>query len=141
MAQRTEYTEEYKSAALDRHYEPGATLSKVAKEPGRTLGQLKMWCLEREAAGSQEVKRRQQADAAEMTRLRKDNKRFELENEILHKELDFSQQGLGNHEEQVSVYWALSVCFGLDAERICKPRYAHNSPVQPHRWLNASARA
>ncbi len=79
------YTEEYKTAAADRLYEPGATLSKGAKEPGRTPGQLKMWRLEREAAGSQEAKRRQQADAAELTRLRKENKRLEQENEIPQK--------------------------------------------------------
>lgn len=74
---RSKYTEEYKAAAVDRLYEPGATLSQVAKELGRTPTQLKMWRLEREAAGSEEAKRRQQADAAELTRLRKENKRLE----------------------------------------------------------------
>ena len=44
-----------------------------------------MWRLEIEAFGSVEAKRRQQADAAELLRLRKDNKRLAEEVEILHK--------------------------------------------------------
>ncbi len=52
---RGKYTEEFKSAAVDRLYEPGAVLSKVAKELGLTSTQLKIWRLEREAAGSQEA--------------------------------------------------------------------------------------
>ncbi len=47
-----------------------ATLSKVAKEPGLTPTRLKMWRPEREAAGSQEAWRRQEANAADLTRLR-----------------------------------------------------------------------
>ncbi len=101
---RGKYTEEFKSAAVDRLYEPDAVLSKVAKELGLTSTQLKIWRLEREAAGSQEAMRRQQADAAELTRLRKENKRLEQENEILQKAPAFSQQGWGNHEEQTSVH-------------------------------------
>jgi transposase len=41
--------------------------------------------LEIEAFGSVEAKRRQKADAAELVRLRKDNKRLAEEVEILHK--------------------------------------------------------
>jgi transposase-like protein len=47
--------------------------------------QLKTWCLEIEAFGSVEAKRRQQADAAELVRLRKNNKRLAEEVGILHK--------------------------------------------------------
>ena len=47
--------------------------------------QLKTWRLEIEAFGSVEAKRRQQADAAELVRLRKDNKRLAEEVGILHK--------------------------------------------------------
>jgi transposase len=57
----------------------------VAKELGITGTQLKTWRLEIEAFGSVEAKRRQQADAAELVRLRKDNKRLAEEVEILHK--------------------------------------------------------
>ena len=89
------YTEEFKSAAVDRLYEPGAVLSKVAKELGLTSTQLKIWRLEREAAGSQEAMRRQQADAAELARLRKENKRLEQENEILQKASAFFAARVG----------------------------------------------
>ena len=57
----------------------------VAKELGITGTQLKTWRLEIEAFGSAEAKRRQQADAAELARLRKENKRLTEEVEILHK--------------------------------------------------------
>ena len=66
-------------------YEPGATQGSVAKELGITGTQLKTWRLGIEAFGSVEAKRRQQADAAELLRLRKDNKRLAEEVEILHK--------------------------------------------------------
>jgi hypothetical protein len=49
------------------------------------LAQLKSWRLEIEAFGSPEAKRHQKADAAELDRLHKDNKRLALEVEILHK--------------------------------------------------------
>ena len=79
------YTDDYKTAAVERLYEPGATQGSVAKELGITGTQLKTWRLEIEAFGSVEAKRRQQADAAELVRLRKDNKRLAEEVEILHK--------------------------------------------------------
>ena len=92
---RSKYTEEYKAAAVERLYDPGATLGKVAKELGLTPTQLKMWRLEIEAAGSVEAKRRQQADAAELTRLRKENKRLQEENEILQKASAFFASRVG----------------------------------------------
>lgn len=83
--QRRKYTDGYKAAAVERLYELGATQGSVAKELGITGTQLKTWRLEIEAFGSVEAKRRQQADAAELVRLRKDNKRLAEEVEILHK--------------------------------------------------------
>jgi transposase len=83
--QRRKYTDGYKAAAVDRLHEPGATQGSVAKELGITGTQLKTWRLEIEVFGSAEAKRRQQADAAELVRLRKDNKRLAEEVEILHK--------------------------------------------------------
>lgn len=59
--------------------------SSVAKELGITSTQLKTWRLEVEAFGSVEAKQRQQADAAELICLRKENKRLAEEVEILHK--------------------------------------------------------
>ena len=72
---RRKYTDEYKAAAVERLYEPGATQGSVAREPGITGTQLKTWRLEIEAFGSAEARRRQKADAAELARLRKENKR------------------------------------------------------------------
>lgn len=82
---RKTYTDDFKAAAVDRLYEPGATQGSVARELGVTGTQLKTWRLEIEAFGSAEAKRRQQADAAELARLRKENKRLAEEVEILHK--------------------------------------------------------
>ena len=82
---RRTFTDEFKAAAVGRLYKPGATQTGVAKELGVTSSQLKTWRLEIEAAGSMAALRRQQADAAELDRLRKENKRLKLENEILEK--------------------------------------------------------
>lgn len=82
---RRTFTDEFKAAAVGRLYEPGATQTGVARELGVTSSQLKTWRLEIEAAGSVAALRRQQADAAELDRLRKENKRLKLENEILEK--------------------------------------------------------
>ncbi|WP_221931698.1 transposase [Palleronia caenipelagi] len=71
------------SNAVDRLHEPGATQGSVARELGITGTQLKTWRLEIEAFGSMEAKHRQKADAAELERLRKENKRLAEENEIL----------------------------------------------------------
>lgn len=83
--QRRKYTENYKAAAVELLYEPGATQGSVAKELGITGTQLKTWRLEIEAFGSAEAKRRQLADSAELVRLRKENKKLTEEVEILHK--------------------------------------------------------
>ena len=82
---RRNYTDEYKAAAVERLCEPGATQGSVAKELGITGTQLKTLRLEIEAFGSAEAKRCQKADAAELERLRKGNKRLTQEVEILHK--------------------------------------------------------
>ena len=79
--QRRTYTDDFKAAAVERLYEAGATQGSVAKELGITGTQLKTWRLE----GSMEAQRRQKADAAELERLRKENKRLTQEVEILHK--------------------------------------------------------
>jgi transposase-like protein len=63
----------------------GATQGRVAKELGIPGTQLKTWRLEIEAFGSAEAKLRQKADAVELDRLRKENKRLAQEVEILHK--------------------------------------------------------
>ena len=62
-----------KRLTLCKQIMSGATQTGVAKELGVTSSQLKTWRLEIEAAGSMEALRRQQADAAELDRLRKEN--------------------------------------------------------------------
>lgn len=59
---RRKYTDDYKAAAVERLYEPGATQGGVAKELGISGTQLKTWRLEIEAFGSTEAKRRASAD-------------------------------------------------------------------------------
>jgi len=46
---RRNYTDDYKAAAVERLYEPGATQGSFAKELGITGTQLKTWRLEIEA--------------------------------------------------------------------------------------------
>ena len=62
--QRRYYTDDYKAAAVDKLYEPGATQGSVARDLGVTGTQLKTWRLEIEAFGSVEARRRASADAA-----------------------------------------------------------------------------
>ncbi len=68
---RRQYSDEFKAAAVERLYEPGATQCGVARELGITGTQPKTWRLEIEVHGSMEAKRRQKADAEEPARLRK----------------------------------------------------------------------
>ena len=49
---RRNYTDDYKAAAVERLYEPGATQGSVAKELGITGTQLKTWRLENGRVGS-----------------------------------------------------------------------------------------
>jgi len=82
---RRRFTEEYKAEAVERLSAPGASYSSVASELGVTATQLKTWYLERAAAGSEEALARQKADAAELARLKRENKRLTEENDILQK--------------------------------------------------------
>ena len=86
---RRQYTDDYKAAAVERLYEPGATQGSVAKELGITGTQLKTWRHEIEAFGSAEAKRRTSVDVAELDRLRRENKRLAQEVEILYKASSF----------------------------------------------------
>ena len=120
--QRRKYTDDYKAAAVERLYEPGTTQGSVAKELGITGTQLKTWRLEIEAFGSVEAKRRQQADAAELVRLRKDNKRLAEEVEILHiGETIFRHwsEELPAEAPLVRAHWRRSIAFF--ATRAVKP--------------------
>lgn len=89
---RRRFTPEYKEQAVARLSEPGATHASVSAELGVTATQLKTWRLELEAAGSALAIERQRAEAAELVRLRQDNKRLREEVEVLRKASAFFAQ-------------------------------------------------
>src|SRR5690349_7704908 len=82
---RRRFTAEYKAEAVKRLEESGKALQQVAAELGVHANQLRTWRNERLAAGSAEALARQKAEAAELARLKRENKRLEQENEILER--------------------------------------------------------
>lgn len=79
------FTDEYKAEAVARLDQVGSSYGGIAAELGITVTQLKTWHLEQIAAGSADALARQKADAAELLKLRKENKHLAEENEILQK--------------------------------------------------------
>jgi transposase len=69
--------------------ESGRPLQAGAEELGVHANQLRGWRIEHLAAGSAEALARQKAEAAELARLRRENKRLEQENEILRRAAAF----------------------------------------------------
>jgi len=61
----------------------------VAADLGVHANQLRTWRNERLAAGSADALARQKAEAAELARLKRENKRLEQENEILKRAAAF----------------------------------------------------
>src|SRR5947209_447612 len=86
---RRRFTAEYKAEAVKRLEESGKGLQAVADELGVHADQLRGWRNERLAIGSAEALARQKAEAAELVRLRRENKRLEQENEILKRAAAF----------------------------------------------------
>ena len=86
---RRRFTAEFKAEAVKLLEESGRSLQAVAEELGVHPNQLRMWRNERLAAGSAEALARQKAEAAELARLRRENKRLEQENEILKRAAAF----------------------------------------------------
>ena len=82
---RRRFTGEFKTEAVRLLEESGRPLQAVAEELGVHPNQLRMWRNEHLAAGSAEALARQKAEAAELARLRRENKRLEQENEILRR--------------------------------------------------------
>jgi transposase len=74
--------------------EGGKGLTEVATELGVSTGQLSPWRPERLAAGSAEALAAHKAEAAEMQRLKRENKRLEEENLILKKAAAFLAKGI-----------------------------------------------
>ena len=86
---RRRFTPEFKAEAVKLLEEGGRPLQAVAEELGVHPNQLRTWRDEHLAAGSAEALARQKAEAAELARLRRENKRLEQENEILKRAAAF----------------------------------------------------
>ena len=86
---RRRFTTEFKTEAVRLLEESGRPLQAVAEELGVHANQLRGWRNERLAAGSAEALARQKAEAAELARLRRENRRLEQENEILRRAAAF----------------------------------------------------
>ena len=86
---RRRFTAEFKAEAVELLEESGRTLQAIAEELGVHPNQLRAWRNERLAAGSADALARQKAEAAELARLRRENKRLEQENEILKRAAAF----------------------------------------------------
>ena len=86
---RRRFTPEFKTEAVKLLEESGRPLQAVAEELGVRANQLRGWRIEQLAAGSAEALARQKAEAAELARLRRENKRLEQENEILRRAAAF----------------------------------------------------
>ena len=86
---RRRFTTEFKTEAVRLLEESGRPLQAVAEELGVHTNQLRTWRNEHLAAGSAEALARQKAEAAELARLRRENKRLEPENEILRRAAAF----------------------------------------------------
>ena len=86
---RRRFTSEFKAETVKLLTESGKPLQQVAAELGVHANQLRGWRNEHLAAGSAEALARQKAEAAELARLRRENKRLEQENEILKRAAAF----------------------------------------------------
>ncbi len=91
---RRRFTTEFKAQAVKRVLDGGKPLVEVATELGVSTGQLSTWRTEHLAAGSAEALAARQAEAAEMQRLKRENKRLEEENLILRKAAAFFAKGI-----------------------------------------------
>ena len=89
---RRRFSPEYTEQAVARLSEPGAGYGIVAAELGVTATQLKTWKLELDAAGSAAAIAAQRGEAAELSQLRRDNKRLKEEVEVLRKASAFFAQ-------------------------------------------------
>ena len=91
---RRRFTTEFKTEAVRLLEESGRPLQAIAEELGVHANQLRTWRNERLAAGSAEALARQKAEAAELVRLKRENKRLEEEVEILKKAAAFFARGI-----------------------------------------------
>src|SRR4051794_6573385 len=93
--QRRRFTAEYKSEAVKRLAESGKPLQEVAAALGIHANQLRGWRNEHLAAGSAEAVARQEAETAELARLRREVKRLGQGEEIPQRGAAFFAPGGG----------------------------------------------
>jgi transposase-like protein len=92
---RRRFTAEYKAEAVRLHEESGRSLQAIGEELGVHTNQLRGWRNEVLAAGSAEALARQKTEAAELARLRRENRGLEQENEILKRAAAFFAREVG----------------------------------------------
>ena len=92
---RCHFTAEYKAESVRFYEESGRSLQSVAEELGVHANQLRSWRNEILAAGTAEALAKQKAEAAELARLKRENRRLEQENEILKRAAAFFAREVG----------------------------------------------
>jgi transposase-like protein len=84
--QRVRYTPEFKAEALRIAQQSDESLSKIAKDLGMTEKTLHTWV---KAAGAEPRVPLNETERAELERLRRDNRRLQMERDILKKATAF----------------------------------------------------
>jgi len=85
MAKRPRYSREFKLEAARLVVEHGYTFKEAAKRLGATDWSIRQWVSHFRQTGELAAKGAPQPEADELRRLRKENKRLQLENDILKK--------------------------------------------------------
>ena len=85
MAKRQRYSKEFKLEAARLVVEHGYTFKEAAKRLGATDWSIRQWVQKFRQAGQLPPDGTPQPEADELRRLRKENKRLQMENEILKK--------------------------------------------------------
>jgi len=85
MGKRKQYSNEFKVEAARLVVEHGYTFKEAAKRLGTTDWSIRQWVQKFQKNGQISPAGAPQPEADEMRRLRKENKRLQMENEILKK--------------------------------------------------------
>ena len=85
MAKRQRYSREFKLEAARLVVEHGYTFKEAAGRLGATDWSIRQWVNQFRKTGALSAKGAPQPEADEMRRLRQENKRLQLENDILKK--------------------------------------------------------
>ena len=96
-SKRKQYTQEFKDSAVKLVTEQGYKLSEASRSLGVNVSVLRRWKVAAEGGGKLNDKGQSSADLkAELTRLRKENHRLQLEREILKKAAAFFAKESGS---------------------------------------------